>query len=259
MAIPIYDRFELQAVGTGVILRIKGLDYLLSPVSSYVQMNDIDMGGEPFPARTFSGVYDGRHHKITGAYDAPLFQELAGALVQNTHIEGEFYHYGHEWEDGWWNAYVSVARACGPIAGRSVNSVIRRCSALGVMHCGQTIPDAYMNGADQIPPCGGLVGLNEGGSIIDSFSRVSLLVEPSYRTYDLVGGIVGRNVGTIQRCYYAGLMEFSSFFIEPYEEQVIVYPSSFSVAPSFRYGRDDPFEFSHDPAYDNPCTCPVAI
>lgn len=85
------------------------------------------------------------------------------------------------------NATVSGSAYAGALVGQLVSGRIERCFSTGLV-TGTSV-------------CvGGLVGLNESGIIINSYSGAEVENRSDYAT----GGIVGKNLGTIQNTYAAG-------------------------------------------------------
>lgn len=141
---------------------------------------DIDLNGEPWtPIKSFSGVFDGNGHKITGLRvnsstgSAGLFAINSG-LIQNLGIYGEM-------------TGSAANAAIGGIVATNTGTIRNCYNACSIM--GERT-------------CGGIAANNTG--LIENCYNIGLCMITQNRTGQSIGGIVGHNlIGTVFGCYNA--------------------------------------------------------
>ncbi|MGF7059884.1 hypothetical protein [Brassicibacter mesophilus] len=138
--------------------------------------NDIDLSGKDFsPIPSFSGIFDGDHHTISGlkVYGAGSVQGLFRYLqeegvIKNLHVEGIVKPSGSKSE-------------VGGIVGTN-KGLIFNCSFKG-----------KVNGTTSI---GSIVGYNDKTGIIKDCQSTGSIIGEHY-----TGGIVGLNLGYVAKCF----------------------------------------------------------
>ena len=165
-------------------------------------VNETNRWGD-FDGTPFTGTFDGNDHTIShlaiaGAGYLGLFGQLAlGAEIKDLGVV---------------DVNVTSASSCGGLVGRS-RGVLTCCSSTGVINAyygvggllgindGGSITMSYststVNGNEEV---GGLVGSNLDGSITQSYSTGTVS-----GSYD-IGGMVGWNLGVVTCCYSTGFV-----------------------------------------------------
>lgn len=157
-------------VGTAAELASMSMD------GDYYLTNDIEIG--PWtPLGVFTGSLDGRGHLVHIAKGVPdaagyagLFAVTEGAVLRNLIVGG---------------AFMEATVACGSLAARAIDTQIENCETEASVST--SVPGAVL---------GGLVGVMDGGSLVNCSSNASMegLV---------MGGLVGSvlNGAAVQNCY----------------------------------------------------------
>ncbi len=163
---------------------VYGLQGLNGSSQSFALANDIDASPTSswsfgFVPADFSGTLEGNRFAIDNLFvnNDFVFGGLFGTLngtVRNLSIR---------------NANVT-AQGGGILAGENTGTI----SAVSV--------SGRFNGSDDVS--GGLVGINNGGTIVDSFSTATVSVEQIEADFVVAGGLVGENSGTIRRSHSVG-------------------------------------------------------
>nr|WP_269149629.1 filamentous hemagglutinin N-terminal domain-containing protein [Ruegeria lacuscaerulensis] len=163
---------------------IYGLQGLNGSSQSFALVNDIDASPTSnwsfgFVPADFSGTLEGNRFSINNLFidNDFTFGGLFGTLdgtVRNLSIR---------------NADIT-AQGGGILAGENLGTI-----------SGVSVSGSF-TGSDDVT--GGLVGINDGGTISDSFSTASVTVDPIEADFVLVGGLVGENSGVIQRSFSSG-------------------------------------------------------
>lgn len=154
-----------------------------------IQMGHIvltDANWTPIGTRNtvFQGAYNGNGYTITGLTitgtdtdNKGLFGYASGATLTGIHLR---------------DVNVSGYYNVGALAGfASNNSIISHCS----------VTNGTVTGSSVI---GGLVGINDAGSIYFCYATVDVTSNNN------IGGLVGRNTGTIASCYATGTVKGAS-------------------------------------------------
>ncbi len=137
------------------------------------------------PAR-FTGSLDGRGHTISGyvinetRWFVGLFGYLDNATIQNLTV--------HDPE-------VSGDRAVGALAGRAENTTFTN------VHVTSSVSTPQISGDREV---GGLIGRLQSGTLSESSAAITV-----EGLSDRIGGMVGRNNGTIQRSWATSTVEGS--------------------------------------------------
>lgn len=178
------------AVGDGTsahpyeIASIDDLNLIQANQGAYFRLTkNIDTEGRTnFSASYFSGTLDGAGYTITGL-QKPLIQQNAGT-IKNLNIVADFDYDSHDIQG---------------ILAQYNTGRIQDCKVSGTVtgHMGATSSMSH-------PTFGGLVGENEVAGTISSCSSnietsLSMTATDSY-----VGGIVGVNIGTVEKCVSSG-------------------------------------------------------
>ena len=178
------------AVGDGTsahpyeIASIDDLNLIQANQGAYFRLTkNIETDGRTnFSASYFSGTLDGAGYTITGL-QKPLIQQNAGT-IKNLNVVADFDYDSHDIQG---------------ILAQYNTGRIQDCKVSGTVtgHMGATSSMRH-------PTFGGLVGENEVAGTISSCSSsietsLSMTATDSY-----VGGIVGVNIGTVQKCVSSG-------------------------------------------------------
>lgn len=179
--------------------------------SNFKLTADIDLSGTTWTPigsmaeKAFSGTFDGDGHVITGlkfgtlgtedtdevrnnSQAAGLFGYVDGGTIQNLAVKDSVF------------CMTGLLSQVGPIVASLDEGTVTKCAVSDV-----TIDIEYTNAeVFTLNAIGGLVGASTGGTVSESYStaRVSVTAPVSIGNY--VGGLVGRNNGTISNSYYAG-------------------------------------------------------
>ncbi|MBO5110759.1 MAG: hypothetical protein J6D21_08580 [Clostridia bacterium] len=162
-------------------------------------------------ATPFRGSFDGKNHTVKGLYlstyipYAGLFGYVNGGSISNLHLEA---------------AYVSGADYVGALSGYVTETVyfaektaaIQSCTVEGYVHGSRYVGGLVGYTDVNVTECigradvsaerfavGGLVGVNEGATVSLSYATGSASGPTA-----ISGGIVGKNTGTVDRCYNMG-------------------------------------------------------
>ncbi len=178
------------AVGDGTsahpyeIASIDDLNLIQANQGAYFRLTkNIETDGRTnFSASYFSGTLDGAGYTITGL-QKPLIQQNAGT-IKNLNVVADFDYDSHDIQG---------------ILAQYNTGRIQDCKVSGTVtgHMGATSSMSH-------PTFGGLVGENEVAGTISSCSSsietsLSMTATDSY-----VGGIVGVNIGTVEKCVSSG-------------------------------------------------------
>jgi len=172
-------------------------------------------GGEGFApignnTNRFTGVFDGKGHKIVNLYIYRPRGEYVGLFgcvgsggqvknvgLENVQVVGTWYVSSLVGEN--WEGIVTQSHSTGLVAGNYWNVG----GLVGDNHYGtvtQSYSMCFVGGENYV---GGLVGTNDGGTVNQSYSMGAVFAstDSSY-----VGGLVGKNTGTISQSYSMGLV-----------------------------------------------------
>lgn len=181
---------------------------------------NINLGGENNPwtpigtsANSFKGTFDGNYHIISGLYiDSTsnyqgLFGYVSGGTIENVTVQGNVTSMG---------GYIAG------IVGYNNRGVIRNCSSTvdvngnggnfvhyygGVAAYNSGTVTGCVNGgtvtATGGAACGGIVGCNFGGNVVDCYNKGKINNPGSH-----IGGVVGqnRNSGEVKGSYNVGIV-----------------------------------------------------
>ncbi len=199
--------------GNYTISSAKELTWLATTVNtgtSYANSNfkltaDIDLAGASWAPigstaeKAFSGTFDGNGKTISGltfgteevrnnSQAAGLFGYVSQATIQNLAVtDSEFYMTG-------------LLAQVGPIVAVLDESTLTKCAVSDVI-----IDVEYTNTqAFTLNAIGGLVGASTSGTVSESFSTAHISATAPVSIGNYVGGLVGRNNGTVSKSYYAG-------------------------------------------------------
>ncbi len=144
------------------------------------------IGNEDYP---YTGTFDGNGKTITGltisagsSYNQGLIGHLgSGGRVQNLKLE---------------NVSISGKSRTGGIVGYNNGGTVSGCSVT----IANSITGDYC--------VGGIVGDNESGTV--SGCSVTMAAEKTVSGNNQIGGVVGRNGGTVTACYFTGTVSCSS-------------------------------------------------
>lgn len=149
--------------------------------------------------KAFAGTFDGNGHIVKGltfgtadarnnGQAAGLFGYVDQGTVKNLAIkDSEFYMTG----------FLSQV---GPIVASLDEGTVANCAVSDVI-----IDVEYTNAEIfTLNAVGGLVGASTGGTVSESYSTAHISVTAPISIGNYVGGLVGRNNGTVKNTYYAG-------------------------------------------------------
>jgi hypothetical protein len=199
--------------------------------------NDINLGNlSERITNPFLGHLDGDGHKVTFSYMAGLFKQIGeGATVKNLIVAGGITgegpnslpigrladtNYGDIERCGSDTSSMLLKNAVnvrvGGLVGRNYGTISESYSS-GIIKvqlvAREAVNGSYPSLADGILGndwnkglVGGLVGVNtEGGLIQNCWSITTVIVDaPGELTYGIAGGLVGSNLGTVEKCYTVG-------------------------------------------------------
>lgn len=150
-------------------------------------------------ASPFSGTFNGNGHTVKGlsfgtadsrsnAQAAGFFGYVSQGTVQNLAVkDSEFYMTG-------------LLSQVGPIVASLDEGTVVGCAVSDVI-----IDIDYTNAeVFTLNAIGGVVGASTGGTVSESYSTAHISVTAPVSIGNYVGGIIGRNNGTVKNTYYAG-------------------------------------------------------
>lgn len=192
------------------VTELKWLSTTVNAGTSYANSNfkltaDLDLSGTSWTPigssaeKAFSGTFDGDGHTVTGLtfgtadsrnnrQSAGLFGYVDQGTIQNLAVkDSEFYMTG-------------LLAQVGPIVASLDEGTVIGCAVSDVV-----IDVEYTNAeVFTLNAVGGLVGASTGGTISESYSTAHIAVTAPVSIGNYVGGLVGRNNGTLSNVYYAG-------------------------------------------------------
>ncbi len=192
------------------VTELKWLSTTVNAGTSYANSNfkltaDLDLSGTSWTPigssaeKAFSGTFDGDGHTVTGLtfgtadsrnnrQSAGLFGYVDQGTIQNLAVkDSEFYMTG-------------LLAQVGPIVASLDEGTVIGCAVSDVV-----IDVEYTNTeVFTLNAVGGLVGASTGGTISESYSTAHIAVTAPVSIGNYVGGLVGRNNGTLANAYYAG-------------------------------------------------------
>ncbi len=192
------------------VAELKWLATKVNTGNSYADSNfklevDLDLTGTTWTPigssaeNAFSGTFDGNGKIISGltfgtdevrnnSQAAGLFGYVSQATIQNLAVtDSEFYMTG-------------LLAQVGPIVAVLDESTLTKCAVSDVV-----VDVEYTNTeVFTLNAIGGLVGASTGGTVSESYSTAHISVTAPVSIGNYVGGLVGRNNGTVSSSYYAG-------------------------------------------------------
>ena len=157
----------------------------------FILSQDIILGDFPgigSMEKPFHGIFNGNDHVISDVRIAGtsaigsatgLFCAIEGATITNLGVA---------------DATVSGATYCGVLVGYAFSGTVSRCFTSGSVTATSICS-------------GGLAGENKGADISDSYSTASVSSPDGYAC----GGLVGKNLGSISRCYSSGRVSAANY------------------------------------------------
>jgi hypothetical protein len=178
---------------------------------------DTDNSNDVFDGSSFTGIFDGAGHRITGltinTYGAKkgflgLFGRIAtNGVVKNLALENTYIRSGN------------LSNYIGGLAGQNWETSISNCFSTGVFVAGNQasylgglvgdnggnisncLSEGSVVGGDGSYYLGGLAGENYNSAISNCYSTAAVTAGNNSSQF---GGLVGRNEGSINKCYSTG-------------------------------------------------------